>query len=495
MLVDAPHIILKIMAYSIQHFSPDSIQSDPLQVRCCTQIVNNDSLLFVKGVQNTYTPNVWSILLCDEFRKNPTNFIRKSWLDLSFLNAACSKFNSELSKFKGTLSSEKLFILDNLYEKNHKSGSSFISVKIEKNKIKYNMLGDSFMFIYNKHNKKLHAYCSMIDHNGNLNLSQSCHCLYNDLTFIGKPITGEISLKDCICFIMSRDLANWFINNYKSGQLQVINLLLSLKDNEEYNKLLRKIQSQQSYNKVSFNKDTADLVIIQQDAEKHNIFSLLDFQKLLYEVKRNKKAIFICMIIIFLLICLIWAIRGCVSEKRVGSDNVNTQTLVTEPTYQDASDADVPLQDNFGLYYGNLNKSTLSFDEVREMMKKAKADNLIELNKQLYDTLNVYSEFVRLYKEEDQCYLRKAILMMFQSSTKGQYRILNNSGEEIISTNLTNGNITYLRETHQRMLIELFIGKYGNDGTIIPYDIETQKKNYKNAINSRLKWKSFSDMK
>ena len=125
------------MAYSIQHFSPDPIQSDPLQVRCRTQIVNNESLLFVTGVQNTYTPNVWATLLCDEFKKNPTNFIRKSWLDLSFLDVACSRFNSELSKFKGTLSSEKLFILDNQYEKNHKSGSSFISIKIEKNKIKY----------------------------------------------------------------------------------------------------------------------------------------------------------------------------------------------------------------------------------------------------------------------------------------------------------------------------------------------------------------------
>ena len=91
---------------------------------------------------------------------------------------------------------------------------------------------------------------------------------------------------------MGRDLANWFINNYRSDQSQVINLLLSLKDNEEYNKLLRKIQSQQSYNKVSFNRGTADLVIIQQNAEKYNILSSLDSTKLLYEIKRNKKAYF-----------------------------------------------------------------------------------------------------------------------------------------------------------------------------------------------------------
>jgi hypothetical protein len=129
------------------------------------------------------------------------------------------------------------------------------------------------------------------------------------------------------------------------------------------------------------------------------------------------------------------------------------------------------------------------------MMERAKADSLIGHNKQLYDTLNVYSEFVRLYKEEDQCYLQKAILMMFQSPLQGSYRIYNSSGVEITSTNLTNGNISYLREVHQRMLIELFIGEYSNDGVLIPYDMDTQKKNYKKALNSRLKWKSFSDMK
>lgn len=482
------------MAYSIQHFSSDTIQPDPLQVRCLTQIANKDSILFVTGVQNTYIPNIWSTLLCDEFRKSPTNFIRKSWLDLSFLNAACSRFGSELSKFKSTLSSEKLFILDNQYEKNKKSGSSFVSIKINKNKLKYNMLGDSFLFIYNKHNKKLHAYCSMIDQNGRLDLSQPCHCLYNDLTFIGSPIIGEKSLRDCICFIMSKDLANWFINNYKSDQSQTINLLLSLKNNDEYNKLLRKIQSQQLYNKVPFNKDTADLVIIQQDTEKYNIFASLDIPRILYKIKQNKKVIFLSLSII-LLIYFIFEVRSCESQKLEDNNQTASQSFEVQTTSQHSQGSVTIPQDHFEFYHSNLCKDALTFDEVRMMMERAKADSLIGLNKQLYDTLNVYSEFVRLYKEEDQCYLQKAILMMFQSPSQGSYRIYNSSGGEITSTNLTNGNISYLREVHQRMLIELFIGEYSNDGVLIPYDKDTQKKNYKKALNSRLKWKSFSDMK
>lgn len=480
------------MAYSIQHFNSDTIQSDPLQVRCLTQIANKDSFLFVTGVQNTYIPNIWSTLLCDEFRKSPTNFIRKSWLDLSFLNAACSRFGGELSKYKSTLSSEKLFILDNQYEKNKKSGSSFVSIKINKNKLEYNMLGDSFLFIYNKHNKKLHAYCSMIDQNGRLDLSQPCHCLYNDLTFIGSPIIGEKSLRDCICFIMSKDLANWFINNYKSDQSQTINLLLSLKNNDEYSKLLWKIQSQQLYNKVPFNKDTADLVVIQQDTENNNI---LDISKILYKIKQNKKVIFLSLAIISLICFILFKVRSCESQKLSYNNQTTSQSSEGQTTSRDTQGSVTIPQDHFEFYHSNLYKGALTFDEVRMMMERAKADNLIRLNKQLYDTLNVYSEFVRLYKEKDECYLQRAILMLFQSPAQGSYRIYNSSGGEITSTNITNGNISYLREIHQRMLIELFIGEYSNDGVLISYDKETQIKNYKKAVNSRSKWKSFSDMK
>ena len=76
---------------------------------------------------------------------------------------------------------------------------------------------------------------------------------------------------------------------------------------------------------------------------------------------------------------------------------------------------------------------------------------------------------------------------MFQSPSQGSHRIYNSSGGEITSTNLTNGNISYLREVHQRMLIELFIGEYSNDGVLIPYDMDTQKKELQKGFKFALK--------
>jgi hypothetical protein len=211
--------------------------------------------------------------------------------------------------------------------------------------------------------------------------------------------------------------------------------------------LLRKIQSQQLYNKVPFNKDTADLVIIQQDTEKYNIFASLDIPRILYKIKQNKKVIFLSLTII-LLIYFIFEVRSCESQKLEDNNQTVSQSFEVQTTSQHSQGPVTIPQDHFEFYHSNLCKDALTFDEVRMMMERAKADSLIGLNKQLYDTLNVYSEFVRLYKEEDQCYLQKAILMMFQSPSQGSYRIYNSSGGEITSTNLTNGNISYLREVH-----------------------------------------------
>lgn len=491
---DAPLFKFKVMEYSIKHFKSESIQSDPLQISCYSEIVNNDSILFVTGVQNSYLPNIWSSLLCEEFKKTPSNFIRKSWSDLSFLNNIRSRFSNEVSKFKRTLSDEKLFILDNQYTKNPKSGSTFISIQIENKKIKYNILGDNFLFLYSKHTKKIHAYCSMINDNGTLDLSQPCHCLYNDLSFIGSPIIGEKSSKDCICFIMSRDLAIWFINTYKSDQAQTINLLLSLDSKDEYHKFLRKIQFQQSFNKVPFNKDTADLVIIQRDDKKTDILKLLNFTNLFSKIKQYRKSIVIFMAIISLIICFFGIIRGCSHDKHTSNDSVHVSA--EENTSQPIIETKTIVQDDFDYYHNQLNNDKLSFCEVSKMMEKAKEEKLIEINKNLYDTLSVYFEFVNLYKEQKDCYLRKAISTMFKSPGNGQYKIFDNLGNEILSTDLSNGNITYLREIHRRMIIELFVGKYSNEGrTIIEHDVNTKMDNYRKAINSRFNWNSFIDMK
>lgn len=254
------------MAYSINYFNPEIDKEDPLKAQCYIQNVSNKYVLFINGVQSTFAPNVWSTLLCEEFKTNPSQFIRRNWVNLSFLSSIKSRFNSEANKLRNSLSLEQQYIFESRqYTKGSKSGSSFISIKLEAKKIKYSMLGDIFLFIYNKKEESLLAYCSMIDENGKFDLSQPCHCIYNDLTLLGTPINGEKPFKNNVCFILSRDIANWFVDNCKGNLSQTINTILSISNNEDYNKLLQKIQSQQRYKGNFFDKSTSCCMIIQKD--------------------------------------------------------------------------------------------------------------------------------------------------------------------------------------------------------------------------------------
>ena len=174
------------MAYTIKYFKPEIDKDDPLKALCNIETINDEYVLFVNGVQSTYAPNIWSTLLCEEFKIEPSQFVREDWVNLNFLNSIKSRFNREATKLRNSLSLEQQFILDSQYAKSPKSGSSFISIRLEANKMRYSMLGDNFLFIYNKKTQSLLAYCSMVDKNGRLDLSQPCHCLYNDLSFFDK---------------------------------------------------------------------------------------------------------------------------------------------------------------------------------------------------------------------------------------------------------------------------------------------------------------------
>lgn len=481
----------KIMVYSIKVFKPEIEKSDPLQTHCFTQVLNSESILFAKGIQTTYLPNVWSALLCEAFKANPSHFIKESWTNLSFLREASSRFNQKAEVFKSKLTSEQLYILDNQYAKNPKAGTSLISIKLERKKIKYNILGDNFLFIYNEKMKKLYVYCSMIDGNGKLDLSQPCHCIYNDLTLIGTPIIDERALKDSICFIMSRDMANWFINNFKTDQSQAITALLSLSNNDDYNKLLRKIQSQQSYNQIPFDKNTASLVIIQHEQDAFNFATKL--KAYLNWIKKRKFIWFslVLTLALVLLILCIWHASNN-SKEQASSDMRQENIIQPECGKKIATEPE-----RFIFYHTLLNKEELSFCEIQNMMKQSVKDSLIKNHKELYDTLCAYSAFVDLYQFDNgkQPCLKKALSTIFANVNNGKFKIIDKYGSIILSTNLTSGKITCFRDFHKKILIEMFIGKYNDDGTIKEYDDATKKENYCKAIDCSSAWKSFIDMK
>lgn len=477
------------MTYSIKYFKPEIDKEDTLKALCYIQNINNKYVLFVNGVQSTYAPNVWSALLCEEFKTNSSLFIREDWVNLNFLSSIKSSFNCKADKLRNSLSLEQQFILDSQYAISPKSGSSFISIKVENNKINYSMLGDNFLFIYNEKTKKLLAYCSMVDKNGKLDLSQPCHCLYNDLSLLGTPINGEKSLKDSICFILSRDMANWFIDNCKSNLSQTINTLLSLSNDEDYNKLLQKIQSQQRYKGNPFDKSISCCMIIQREKASVDTYSIENIKTWFHN---NLIIAVLCLIAAVVLIISLFCIFGNKgkNEKIEKNDHVKVENNSSDKVAVASS-----VVDEYKYYHDLLANDNLSFKSVKEMLVKAEKGNLKKKNRPLYDTVYSYAHFVNRYNVTGRPKLRNALRDLFSNVSNGAYTIRrNDSNSLVLSTNLTSGEIMFFRDSHKRKIIELFIGKYNDGNEIQQYADDEKKARYTKAVNNRNIWKSFSEM-
>lgn len=249
------------MAYTIRYFQPNQDKKNPLSVKSSVLVVNTaQSVLLINEIEDSYIPTVWSSVISQRFASQPTLLSRKDWYDLSELQYLTSYFLKEAKTFYDALSSEQKFVADSIRQKHYKSGISFASLAMQGDRIKYSLLGDSFLFVYDKHTKTIVAYCSMLDCNGHLDITQPCHSLYNDLTTIGKPITGEKTLSDSYVFLMTRDLSNWFVNNISQ---KAIESLLKINDSQDFESFVNKTYSKQKYSGNPFNKETASLVIIE----------------------------------------------------------------------------------------------------------------------------------------------------------------------------------------------------------------------------------------
>ena len=226
------------MSYIVKSFVPKNCGEDLLSIHCIIKNVNDKYLIASKGNAGTYLPNVWSDVVAREFAHSPNLFVRDNWVDLSNIKHLEGLYSKESQIFINNLSQEQKFIVDNTYRLNNsKSGISFVSVALSPYRVSFNLIGDIFLFFYNQKQNKLRAYCSMIDNQGKFDFSQPCHGLFNDLTLLGNVLSGNYKLRnEDVILIMTKDLANWFIQNSSIGLRETVNNILLLQDETEFEK-------------------------------------------------------------------------------------------------------------------------------------------------------------------------------------------------------------------------------------------------------------------
>lgn len=294
-----------IMSYIVKSFVPKHSGEDHLCIHCIIKNVSDKYFIVSKGNTGTYLPNVWSDVVTREFTHSPKHFIRDNWIDLSNIKHLEGLYLNESQIFISNLSQEQKFIVDNTYRLNNKSGISFVSVALSPSKVSFNLIGDVFLFFYNRKQNKLRAYCSMIDSQGKFDFSQPCHGLFNDLTLLGNVLSGNKKLgNEDVILIMTKDLANWFIQNSAIGLQETVNSFLLLQDETEFEKTLRQIVAKQRYKGTPFDKESSACVVIQHvNGDKIELYK----RKLFDFAKRNK----FVMAIITILLCLVFLLKMC----------------------------------------------------------------------------------------------------------------------------------------------------------------------------------------
>lgn len=293
------------MSFLIKSFVPKDNNGNPLCIRGVVQNIDDKYILLAKGNTGTYLPNVWSDVVARDFTHSPQRYIRDDWKNLSNLKSIVGIYSKEAQAFVKTLSPEQCFIVDNISKQISKSGISFASIALSSNKIAFNLLGDVFLFFYDKEHNKLRAYCSMIDANGKFDFAQPCHGLYSDLTLLGDVLSGECKVKgNDIALIMTRDLANWFIQSSTSGLQDTVEAILSIHDSNEFEKFIKQIYSKQTYKGIPFDKDSSTCIVVEYVCDdKFEVFK----SKALKFLKNNK----IIIAILTILLGLSFVIKKC----------------------------------------------------------------------------------------------------------------------------------------------------------------------------------------
>lgn len=217
-------------------------------------------VMLLKDIADTYMPRCWIATIKNWFDNAPESF-HESFVRIDKPENLKRQFDIDAKNSKRNLSIEQQFIADNIFSRFPKAGVSLSEISINADSIKFSTIGDNFIFIFDRHSKQLSVYCSMISEQGKVDFSQPCHAFYSDLTFLGSPLQISKKIAEYDVFIMTRDLANWFIEDYHKTREASIDNLRNLNDTT-FDELLSKCAKRGQYLGIPFNAEGSALVFI-----------------------------------------------------------------------------------------------------------------------------------------------------------------------------------------------------------------------------------------
>ena len=182
--------------------------------------LENLSFAVSDGVSQAYRPELWSRILTEAYINNPDVFFVKdseSNLTINPLLGLSSKWaEAENLAYKNATPQEQ-FVLDMKKNAINIGAATFIGVKLVKEGISFQTIGDSVLFFFDYGTKELKAYSSMMPESGDMVFNNNPEYIDSNECNHGKVMSSILPYRNGILFMATDALSDWIVERRDSS--------------------------------------------------------------------------------------------------------------------------------------------------------------------------------------------------------------------------------------------------------------------------------------
>ncbi|WP_106832058.1 hypothetical protein [Parabacteroides pacaensis] len=176
--------------------------------------LENLSFAVSDGVSQAYRPELWSRILTEAYVNNSDTFFIKDSENNLVVNpilGLSSKWNeAETFAYKNATPQEQ-FVLDMKKNAINVGAATFIGVKLVKEGVSFQTIGDSVLFFFDYETKELKAYSSMMPESGDMIFNNNPEYIDSNECNHGKIISGLLPYREGILFLATDALSDWIV--------------------------------------------------------------------------------------------------------------------------------------------------------------------------------------------------------------------------------------------------------------------------------------------
>lgn len=176
--------------------------------------LENLSFAVSDGVSQAYRPELWSRVLTEAYVNNPETFFIKDSDNNLVINPVLglsSKWNEAENLAYKNATPQEQFVLDMKKNAINVGAATFIGIKLVKEGISFQTIGDSVLFFFDYETKKLMAYSSMMPESGDMVFNNNPEYIDSNECNHGKVISGLLPYREGILFLATDALSDWIV--------------------------------------------------------------------------------------------------------------------------------------------------------------------------------------------------------------------------------------------------------------------------------------------